>query len=138
MEDQVYIMEETTYRTRLEHILGVPLAEDVVGQWPQSGELIRSRTRIAEVESHFEGLRLGVGRRLACGDILVVEWSADYGDGRVYRNVAIAELRDGEAIRVTDYWGEPFMPPEWRKGLAERLDMTNSDVWPAGDTLVHG
>jgi hypothetical protein len=47
-------MEETTYRTRLEHILGVPLAEDVVRQWPQSGELIRGRTRIAEVESHFE------------------------------------------------------------------------------------
>jgi hypothetical protein len=35
MEDQVYIMEETTYRTRLEHILGVPLAEDIVRQWPQ-------------------------------------------------------------------------------------------------------
>ena len=47
-------MEETTCRTRLEHILGVPLAEDVVRQWPQSGELIRGRTRITEVEPHFE------------------------------------------------------------------------------------
>jgi len=121
-------MEETTYQTRLEHILGIPLAEDVVRQWPQSGELIRGRARIAEVELHFEGLRLGVGRRLACGDILIVEWSADYGDGRVYRNVTIAELQDGKAIRVTDYWGEPFTPPEWRKALAERLDMTSSGV----------
>ena len=131
-------MEETTCRTRLEHILGVPLAEDVVRQWPQSGELIRGRARIAEVESHFEGLRLGVGRRLDCGDIFVVEWSADYGDGRLYRNVTIAELQDGKAIRVTDYWGEPFRPPEWRKALAERLDMASSGVWPPGDTLVHG
>ena len=131
-------MEETTYQTRLEYILGVPLAEDAVRQWPQSGELIRGRTRIAEVESHFEELRLGVGKRLACGDILIVEWSADYGDGRVYRNVTIAELQAGKAIRVTDYWGEPFTPPEWRKALAERLDMTSSDVWPAVDTLVHG
>jgi hypothetical protein len=131
-------MEETTDRTRLEYILGVPLAEDVVRQWPQSGEIIRGSTRIAEVESHFEGLRLGVGRRLACGDILVIEWSADYGDGRVYRNVTIAELQDGKAIRVTDYWGEPFRPPEWRKALAERMDMTISGVWPAVDTLVHG
>jgi hypothetical protein len=134
----VYVMEETTDRTRLEYILGVPLAEDVVRQWPQSGEIIRGSTRIAEVESHFEGLRLGVGRRLACGDILVIEWSADYGDGRVYRNVTIAELQDGKAIRVTDYWGEPFRPPEWRKALAERMDMTISGVWPAVDTLVHG
>jgi hypothetical protein len=39
----------------------------------QSGELIRGRARIAEVESHFVGLRLGVGRRRALGDTVVVE-----------------------------------------------------------------
>src|SRR5262245_37064861 len=131
-------MEETTYQTRLERILGVPLAEDAVRQWPQSCELIRGRARIAEVESHFEGLRLGVGRRRNCGATLVVEWSADYGDGRVYRNVTIAELQDGKAIRVTDYWGEPFTPPAWRRPLAEILDMLRSGVWPAGDTLTQG
>ena len=53
-----------------------------------------------------------------CGDTIVVEWSTDYGDGRVYRNVSIAELNDGQAIRVTDYWGEPFTPPPWRETLA--------------------
>src|SRR5262245_46266196 len=128
-------MKETTYRTRLEHILGVPLAEDVVRQWPQSGELIRGRTRIAEVESHFEGLRLGVGRRHACGNTLVVEWSTDYGDGRVYRNVTVADLRDGEAIRVTDYWGEPFEAPNWRESLADGLDMPPGGTWPAAEAL---
>jgi hypothetical protein len=131
-------MKETAYQTRLERILGVPLAEDAARQWPQSGELIRGRARIAEVESHFEGLRLGVGRRLACGEILVVEWSADYGDGRVYRNVTIAELQDGKAVRVTDYWGEPFTPPSWRQALAERLEMPRDGVWPAVDTLTRG
>ena len=75
------------------------------------------------MESHFEGLRLGVGRRHALGDTIVVEWSTDYGDGRVYRNVSIAELYDGKAVRVTDYWGEPFTPPAWRETLATRLDM---------------
>ena len=112
---------ETAYHTRLERILGVPLAEDAVRQWPQSGERIDGRVRIGEVESHFVGLRLGVGRRHALGDTIVVEWSTDYGDGRVYRNVSIAELRDGEAIRVTDYWasrsprrpGERRCPPAW-------------------------
>ncbi|HEY7183855.1 MAG TPA: hypothetical protein VIC84_20655 [Blastocatellia bacterium] len=85
-------MKETAYQTRLERILGVPLAEDAARQWPQSGELIRGKARIAEVESHFEGLRLGVGRRRsACGDTLAVEWSADYEDGRVYRNVTIPD-----------------------------------------------
>ena len=122
--------------TRLEHILGVPLAQDAVRQWPQSGELIRGRARIAEVESHFVGLRLGVGMRHSCGDTLVVEWSNDYGDGRIYRNVSIAELRNGEAIRVTDYWGEPFTAPEWRQALGEKLDLRGSGVWPTCDALT--
>ena len=46
-----------------------------------------------------------------------------------------AELRDGQAIRVTDYWGEPFTPPGWRKALATRLDMPRDGVWPAADLL---
>jgi hypothetical protein len=124
-----------TPQTRLERILGVALAEEAVRQWPQSGELIRGRARIAEVEAHFVGLRLGIGRRLACGDTLVVEWTSDYGDGRLYRNVSIAELNNGKAIRVTDYWGEPFSPPAWRGALAERLDMPGDGAWPAADAL---
>jgi hypothetical protein len=129
-------MAEAAYRTRLERILDVPLAEDAVRQWPQSGELLHGSARIAEVESHFGGLRLGVGRRHACGDSLVVEWSADYGDGRVYRNVTIAELVEGRAVRVTDYWGEPFTPPEWRRSLSERLVMPESGTWPTAEALA--
>jgi hypothetical protein len=128
--------DEAAHETRLERILGVPLAEDAIRQWPQSGELIRGRARIGEVESHFVGLRLGVGRRFVCGDTIVVEWTSDYGDGRLYRNVSIAELRDGRAIRVTDYWGEPFTPPDWRETLSERLDMSHGGAWPPADALI--
>jgi hypothetical protein len=127
---------ETAHQTRLERILGVELAEGAVRQWPQSGERLDGRARIAEVESHFVGLRLGVGRRHACGDTIVVEWSTDYGDGRVYRNVSIAELHGGKAVRVTDYWGEPFTPPTWRRGLAAPLDMPRNGVWPPADALT--
>ena len=74
------------------------------------------------MESHFVGVRLGIGRRHACGDTAVIEWSTDYGDGRVYRNVTVAELRNGQAIKVTDYWGEPFTPPPWGEPVADRLD----------------
>ena len=52
-------MNQPAHATRLERILGVGLTEDTVRQWPQSGELIRGRTRIAEVESHFAGLGWG-------------------------------------------------------------------------------
>ncbi len=128
--------DKPAHETRLERILAVPLADDAVRQWPQSGELVRGRTRISEVESRFVGLKLGVGRRLSCGDRIVVEWTADYGDGRLYRNVSIADLLDGKAVRVTDYWGEPFTPPAWRQTLTERLDMAHAGAWPSADALT--
>jgi hypothetical protein len=59
---------QAAHQTRLERILGVGLAEDAVRQWPQSGERIDGRARIGEVEAHFVGLRLGVGRRRDLGD----------------------------------------------------------------------
>jgi hypothetical protein len=106
----------------VEQLMGMPLDEDAVRRWPQSGEVLRGSARIAEVESHFVGLKLQVVRRhrCRCGGLIVVEWNADYGDGRIYRNVSLGETRDGRVVRVTDYWGEPFAPPAWREGLAER------------------
>ena len=41
---------------------------------------------------------LGWPRMRCASGPRVVEWSTDYGDGRVYRNVSIAELRDGKAV----------------------------------------
>jgi hypothetical protein len=50
---------QAAHQTRLERILGVPLAEDAVRQWPQSGERIDGRARIGEVEAHFVGCGSG-------------------------------------------------------------------------------
>src|SRR5215218_504433 len=49
--------------TRLAYILGVPLADDVVREWPQMGEIVRGRDMIGAVEGHFEEFRLAVGGR---------------------------------------------------------------------------
>ena len=96
---------ESDGATRVAHILGVPLAEEVVRQWPQMGEAVHTRRLVAEVEGNFPELTLAVGRRIALDDVVVVEWTCDYGDGRLYRNVTIGELENGRAVRVTDYWG---------------------------------
>ncbi|PYJ50588.1 MAG: hypothetical protein DME69_02025 [Verrucomicrobia bacterium] len=117
------VIKSANHETRVERLLGAPLADDAVRRWPQSGEILRGKARIAEVESHFQNLKLGVTRRHSCGDVIVVEWNSDYGDGRVYRNVSIGELRNGEVVRVTDYWGEPFARPEWRRGLSDSEDV---------------
>jgi len=123
--------------TRLAYVLGVPLADDVVRQWPQMGEIVRGRELIGIVEGNFAALTLEVGRRLRLGEVIVVEWSVNYGDGRIYRNVTIGELENGKAVRVTDYWGEPVNTPDWRKEMTERLDMPGDGIWPSRDRLKH-
>jgi hypothetical protein len=129
--------QESNGETRLAYILGVPLAENVVRQWPQMGEIVRTSRLIAEVEGNFPELTLEIGRRLHLDDAVVVEWSCDYGDGRLYRNVTIGELEGGRAVRVTDYWGEPTETPEWRKRRTDRLDMPGDGIWPDGEHLAH-
>ena len=124
-------------QTRLAYILAVPLADHVVREWPQLGEIVRGPKLIGDVEGNFEELTLEVGTRRRFGDVLVVEWSNDYGDGAIYRNVTIAELEDGKAVRVTDYWGKPFDTPGWRRSMTDRLDMPPAGRWPSKDRLTH-
>jgi hypothetical protein len=129
--------QDSNGATRVAYILGVPLAVGVVRQWPQMQEIVRTRALIAEVEGNFPELRLEVGRRHRLEDVVVVEWTCDYGDGRLYRNVTIGELEDGQAVRVTDYWGEPTPTPEWRVPMTERLDMPADGTWPDNAHLAH-
>jgi hypothetical protein len=129
--------QESDGATRLAYILGVPLAENVVRQWPQMGEVVRTSRLVADVEGNFAELTLAVGRRLHLDDVVVVEWTCDYGDGRLYRNVTFGELRDGRAVRVTDLWGEPTSTPQWRRSLTDRLDMPGDGTWPDVDHLAH-
>ena len=95
------------------------------------GEVVRSSRLIADVEGNFPELTLEVGRRLHLDDIVVVEWTCDYGDGRLYRNVTIGELEDGRAVRVTDYWGEPTSTPEWRLPVTAALTCRATASGPA-------
>ncbi|MDJ0353929.1 hypothetical protein [Pseudarthrobacter sp. PH31-O2] len=123
--------------TRLAYILGVPLAENAVRQWPQMGEVVRTKKLIGSVEGNFAELTLEVGRRLHLKDVVVVEWTCNYGDGRLYRNVTIGELEDGKAVRVTDYWGEPTDTPQWREPMTGRLDMPGDGIWKDDEHLSH-
>lgn len=129
--------QDSNGATRVAYILGVPLAAGVVRQWPQMEEIVRTRQLVAEVEGNFPELTLEVGRRHQLDDVVVVEWTCNYGDGRLYRNVTIGELEDGEAVRVTDYWGEPTSTPEWRVPMTDRLDMPADGTWPANANLAH-
>jgi len=96
--------------------------EDVVLEWPQSGERIRGGRNRREVYSRFPALPRVTPRRLSgSGDVWVLEATLDYGDGEPYQCVFVFEMRGGLIARETGYWSKPFPAPEWRAPWVERL-----------------
>ena len=96
--------------------------DDVVMEWPQSGERIRGEKNRREVYSRMPALPVVTPRRTSgSGDSWVLEASLDYGDGDPYLVVFIFQMRDGRIARETAYWSKPFAAPEWRAPWIERM-----------------
>jgi hypothetical protein len=72
---------------------------------------LRTSKLVADVEGNFPELTLEVGRRLQLDEVVVVEWTCNYGDGRLYRNVTIGELEDGQAVRTPTTGASPSSHP---------------------------
>jgi ketosteroid isomerase-like protein len=97
--------------------------EDYVQEWPQSGErIVGSRNAIAVNRNFPGGLpRMRFRRTTSRGDVVVMEAELAYADGSLFHGVSILELRDGKIARETDYFAEPFDPPQWRSQWVERM-----------------
>lgn len=107
-------------------------SEDIVQEWPQSGERIRGKANIAKMN---EGYSANTGttpkatlrRVLKPGEAWIIESTIDYGDGTPVSSVAIIELgADGKIARETDYFANPFEAPEWRKQFVEQMEPAGS------------
>ena len=53
------------------------------------------------------------------GDLVTLEGSGTWPDGKVYHWVTILEYRDGLVWRETQYFAEPFEAPQWRSEFTE-------------------
>ena len=96
--------------------------EDVVMEWPQSGERIRGGENRREIYRRFPALPKVAPRRVTgSGAVWVLEASLDYGDGAPYQCVFVFEMRDGLIAQETAYWSRPFPAPEWRAPWVERM-----------------
>lgn len=96
------------------------LAEDCIQEWPQSGEMIRGRDNIMAVNRNYPGFpNMKVRELRGAGDLWVGEAELDY-HGRRVMFCSIWEMRDGKVVRETDYFGDPFDPPQWRARWVER------------------
>jgi ketosteroid isomerase-like protein len=95
--------------------------EDFVAAMPQSGERIRGRDAMRELQRAFPAENkptFTVRRIIGTGEHWTVEADGDYG-GTTFHVVLIIELRDGKIARETRYYAEPFQAPQWRAHLVE-------------------
>jgi ketosteroid isomerase-like protein len=93
--------------------------DDVVVDWPQSGERVKGRANLQALREHYpKELRFATRRILGGGDLWITEYVITY-DGRPVHTVSIMELRDGNVARETHYFADPFDPPEWRSRWVE-------------------
>ena len=103
-------------------------ADDMVQEWPQSGERIRGRDNIAAVNKNYPAStgtapKAELRRIMKPGEAWVIEATIDYGDGTPVSAVSIIETgADGKVIRQTDYFANPFEAPEWRSQWVERME----------------
>ena len=102
--------------------LDAVFTEDVILEWPQSGERIRGGSNRREIYRRFPSLpKVTPQRTTGSGDVWVLEASLDYGDGDPYQAVFIFSMRDGKIAREIGYWSKPFPAPEWRAPWTERM-----------------
>jgi ketosteroid isomerase-like protein len=90
-------------------------ADDAVIEWPQSGERIRGKPHIIALhEASPVKIDFEIRRIVGSGELWVTEATIRYDGARPTKAVFIMEFRDGLVVRETDYFGEPFDPPDYR------------------------
>jgi ketosteroid isomerase-like protein len=96
-------------------------ADDVVVDYPQSGERIHGRENLQALRSHHPARPSGfeVRRILGGGDLWITEYVIVYQGQPVY-TVSLMEFTDGKVTHETQYFAEPFEPPAWRARWVER------------------
>jgi len=95
---------------------------DAVLEYPQSGERIRSRAHIeASRAAQPNAKRFTVHRILGAGDLWVSELVMTY-DGIPSYVVSVMEFEEGEVVRETQYFSEPFEPGPSRAQWVERME----------------
>ena len=103
-------------------------ADNVVLEWPQSGERINGRENIAAVNRNYPAStgttpKMKLRRIVKPGEAWVIEGTIDYGDGIPVSSVSIIETgADGKVVHQTDYFANPFEAPAWRKKWVERKE----------------
>jgi SnoaL-like domain len=102
--------------------------DDMVMEWPQSGERFRGRDNVlgamaaVEVKPAFAG----TPRLVGSGQVWVLTVPLRYAED-VLHYVAVLELEGGRIRRGTGVWGAPFPAQEARAPFAEKASEAETE-----------
>jgi hypothetical protein len=98
-------------------------ADDVLVEWPQSGERVRGKEACIKVFSEYPGgspRLIDVRRVMGKDDFWVAEAELEYPGPQTYITVSVFEFRNGKIVHEIDWFAEPFPAPEWRMQWVEQ------------------
>jgi ketosteroid isomerase-like protein len=106
------------------------LSDDIVEEYPQSGERIRGKdNRRAIIENYPGGTPRDTSPTtptpwtpeiIGGGDRFAVAGQITYPNGETWHAVSLIEVGDGKIKKITDYFGAPFEAPAWRAPYVEK------------------
>jgi ketosteroid isomerase-like protein len=98
-------------------------SENVIFEWPQSGERINGNKNRREIYKRFPSLPAVKSNRIqGNGEQWILEATLDYGNDDKYQCVFIFEIRNGLISKEIAYWSKSFSAPEWRKPWVEKFE----------------
>lgn len=100
------------------------LDDDFVLEWPQSAERIRGGANFARMNAEYPAhgrWQFRVEQLVAQGTAVVTRVAITDGVQQA-RAISFFEVADGRIARMTEYWPEPYAPPEGRHHLTETMD----------------
>lgn len=98
--------------------------EQVTCDYPQSGERIHGKRNLQVLRSRHPGKPAGfnIRRLFGSGKLWITEYTITY-QGRSFHTISIMEFENGKVVHETQYFAEPFDPPEWRAQWVEQMGM---------------
>jgi ketosteroid isomerase-like protein len=104
--------------------VGELLADDVVVEWPVSGERIAGRENFLRVNSEYpEGWSIHLLRLVEQDDSVVSECAVPHETMGEFRAVSWWTVQDGRIVAGREYWTAPGSDPvpEWRRPFTEPM-----------------
>ncbi|MFD7230696.1 nuclear transport factor 2 family protein [Streptomyces sp. NPDC059881] len=104
--------------------VGELLAEDVVVEWPVSGERIVGRDNYVSINAEYpEGWSIRVLRVVADGGTVVSEVEVPHEAMGVHRVASFWTIREEKIVEGREYWSElgSDPSPQWRAAYVQKV-----------------